>query len=100
MEDMKLVMSVIKSQIESRLAGILLHLIFSFCLLGGLSVAVPGELMGYWEAYKKYKSGNVEWGELVQPTIDLCREGIIVTQYLANILKQKEEDIKRSATLR
>jgi Gamma-glutamyltransferase len=56
--------------------------------------------MGYWEAYKKYKSGNVDWGELVQPTIDLCREGIKVTPYLANLLKQKEEDIKRSATLR
>lgn len=67
--------------------------------VGGLSVAVPGELMGYWEAYKEYKSGNVEWGELVQPTIDLCREGITVTPYLANILKENEEDIKKSATL-
>jgi len=67
--------------------------------VGGLSVAVPGELMGYWEAYKKYKSGNVEWGELVQPTIDLCREGIIVTAYLAKLLEQKEEDIKQSVTL-
>jgi gamma-glutamyltranspeptidase/glutathione hydrolase/leukotriene-C4 hydrolase len=75
-------------------------LIFSFCLLGGLSVAVPGELMGYWEAYKKYKSGNVDWAELVQPTIDLCREGIIVTPYLAKLLKQQEEAIKKSATLR
>ncbi|GFG33537.1 hypothetical protein Cfor_03444 [Coptotermes formosanus] len=67
--------------------------------VGGLSVAVPGELMGYWEAYEKYKSGNVEWRELVQPTIDLCREGIIVTPYLARLLEQKEEDIKRSVTL-
>jgi gamma-glutamyltranspeptidase/glutathione hydrolase/leukotriene-C4 hydrolase len=56
--------------------------------------------MGYWEAYKKYKSGNVQWGELVQPTIDLCREGIMVTPYLARLLKQKEEDIKQSVTLR
>jgi len=67
--------------------------------VGGLSVAVPGELMGYWEAYKKYKSGNIEWRELVQPTIDLCREGITVTPYLAKLLKQKEEDIKQSVTL-
>jgi gamma-glutamyltranspeptidase/glutathione hydrolase/leukotriene-C4 hydrolase len=56
--------------------------------------------MGYWEAYKEYKSGNVEWAELVQPTIDLCREGITVTPYLAKLLKDKEEDIKRSSTLR
>jgi gamma-glutamyltranspeptidase/glutathione hydrolase/leukotriene-C4 hydrolase len=67
---------------------------------GGLSVAVPGELMGYWEAYQEYKSGNVEWGELVQPTIDLCREGITVTPYLEKLLKDREEDIKRSPTLR
>jgi gamma-glutamyltranspeptidase/glutathione hydrolase/leukotriene-C4 hydrolase len=71
-----------------------------FSLPGGLSVAVPGELMGYWEAYKEYKSGNVEWAELVQPTIDLCREGITVTPYLAKLLKDKEEDIKKSSTLR
>jgi len=97
---MKIVTNDRKSQIESRLAGILLHWIFSFCLPGGLSVAVPGELMGYWEAYSKYKSGNLEWGDLVQPTIDLCREGLTVHTYLANILEQKEEDIKQSVTLR
>lgn len=70
------------------------------CIPGGLAVAVPGELMGYWEAYKEYKSGNVEWSELVQPTIALCREGITVTAYLARRLKEKEEDIKQSPTLR
>jgi len=67
--------------------------------IGGLSVAVPGELMGYWEAYKKYKSGNLDWADLVQPTIDLCIDGIIVTPYVAKLLKQQEGAIKRSATL-
>jgi len=56
--------------------------------------------MGYWEAYQKYNSCNVDWVELVQPTIDLCREGITVTPYVAKLLKQKEEDIKQSVTLR
>ncbi|XP_069703106.1 scoloptoxin SSD14-like isoform X2 [Periplaneta americana] len=68
-------------------------------MFGGLSVAVPGELLGYWEAYQRYKSGNVEWSELVQPTIDLCREGITVSAYLESKLKESEEDIKRSPTL-
>ncbi|KAJ4439560.1 hypothetical protein ANN_07687 [Periplaneta americana] len=70
-----------------------------FHVTGGLSVAVPGELLGYWEAYQRYKSGNVEWSELVQPTIDLCREGITVSAYLESKLKESEEDIKRSPTL-
>ncbi|KAJ9582225.1 hypothetical protein L9F63_003435, partial [Diploptera punctata] len=66
---------------------------------GGLAVAVPGELKGYWEAYNRYKSGNVEWADLIQPTIDLCRKGITVTAYFARFLKLKEEDIKNSPTL-
>jgi gamma-glutamyltranspeptidase len=46
---------------------------------GGLAVAVPAELKGYWEAYNKY-GGKVPWKDLVQPTIDLCNNGILVTE--------------------
>ncbi|XP_050301524.1 glutathione hydrolase 1 proenzyme-like isoform X2 [Anthonomus grandis grandis] len=48
---------------------------------GGLSVAVPGELKGYWYLHQEY--GYLPWKDLVQPTIDLCNNGIYVTAFLA-----------------
>lgn len=65
---------------------------------GILSVAVPGELKGYAELHKKY--GRLPWKTLIQPTIDLCRSGHIVTDYLARVLKLKEQAILKSPSLR
>ncbi|CAG9864724.1 unnamed protein product [Phyllotreta striolata] len=42
---------------------------------GGLSVAIPSEIKGYWEMYKNW-GGGVSWRRLLQPTITLCEEGI------------------------
>lgn len=41
--------------------------------VGGLAVAVPGELRGLEEAYKKC-GGGVSWARLVQPSVDIARE--------------------------
>uniref|UniRef100_A0A182Y0C0 Gamma-glutamyltransferase n=1 Tax=Anopheles stephensi TaxID=30069 RepID=A0A182Y0C0_ANOST len=65
---------------------------------GGLAVAVPGELKGYWTLHQQY--GRLEWKELVEPTIRLCREGHQVTGYLERILKGREERIRNEPTLR
>lgn len=64
---------------------------------GGLSVAVPGELMGYWEAHKRF--GRLEWKELIEPTIELCKKGSIITEYLGAILKTKEAEILAEPTM-
>nr|CAI5822248.1 unnamed protein product [Callosobruchus analis] len=50
--------------------------------LGGLAVAVPGELIGYWTLYNRFGKG-VPWADLVQPSIDLCEKGFPVGGFLA-----------------
>jgi len=65
---------------------------------GGLSIAIPGELKGYWEAYQEY--GRLPWHKLVEPTIDLCTKGHRVSSYLASILKRRESIILAEPSLR
>ncbi|KAF3178221.1 hypothetical protein TWF225_007977 [Orbilia oligospora] len=48
---------------------------------GGLAVGIPGEIDGYWKAWKMY--GRVRWEDLFEPSIRLCEEGVRVTRYLA-----------------
>jgi gamma-glutamyltranspeptidase/glutathione hydrolase/leukotriene-C4 hydrolase len=73
-------------------------MIICFYLTGGLSVAVPGELKGYWEAHQKF--GKLPWSRLIEPSIQVCEEGSIITSYLARLLKQEEQRIIDSETMR
>ncbi|XP_076234085.1 glutathione hydrolase 1 proenzyme isoform X2 [Calliopsis andreniformis] len=66
-------------------------------MYGGLAVAVPGELRGYWEAHQKY--GRLPWSDLFEPTISLCAVGSRVNNYLAAYLSRKESMIKAESSL-
>ncbi|XP_057325010.1 scoloptoxin SSD14-like [Microplitis mediator] len=66
-------------------------------MYGGKAVAVPGELLGYWEAHRKY--GRLDWADLFTPTIELCERGALVTSYLAQVLLGKISYIKAEPTL-
>ncbi len=61
------------------------------------SVAVPGELKGIWELYQRY--GSLQWRTLIQPSIDLCRNGHVVSRYFGDVLKLREETIKSQESL-
>uniref|UniRef100_A0A0K8TPF4 Putative gamma-glutamyltransferase n=1 Tax=Tabanus bromius TaxID=304241 RepID=A0A0K8TPF4_TABBR len=65
---------------------------------GGLAVAVPGELKGYWALHRKY--GKFPWKRLIEPSIKLCREGHVVSQFLARVLKLKEVIVMGTESLR
>lgn len=65
---------------------------------GGLSVAVPGELKGYWEAWSQY--GKLEWKRLFQPTVELCEKGIPVNAYVASAISRAKEDIFKNPSLK
>lgn len=64
---------------------------------GILSVGVPGELKGYYEMHKRF--GRLPWKTLIQPTIDLCRSGHIVTDYLERVMRLKRKNIFGSPSL-
>ena len=44
---------------------------------GMRNVAVPGTVMGFWEAHQRF--GSMPWSELVQPAIKLAEEGYVLT---------------------
>ncbi|XP_011312597.1 gamma-glutamyltranspeptidase 1 [Fopius arisanus] len=69
----------------------------SLSFFGGLAIAVPGELAGYWEAHQKY--GKLPWKDLFEPTIALCSEGVVINEYLASHLKSKEHLILEQPSL-
>ncbi|KZC06406.1 PREDICTED: gamma-glutamyltranspeptidase 1-like [Dufourea novaeangliae] len=69
----------------------------NLAMYGGLAIAVPGELRGYWEAHQKY--GKLPWSELFEPTISLCATGSRVNNYLATYLSNKESMIRAESSL-
>ncbi|CAH1112677.1 unnamed protein product [Psylliodes chrysocephalus] len=68
-------------------------------LRGGSSVAVPGELRGYWELYKRF-GGGLPWKDLVQPTLDICKNGQFVTEFLETRFKIRKELLYNDPTMR
>jgi gamma-glutamyltranspeptidase/glutathione hydrolase len=54
---------------------------------GAMSVAVPGNVLGFWEASVRW--GSMPWADLLAPAVRLAREGVILNEaqgYLHEIL--------------
>ena len=68
--------------------------------LGGLAIAVPSQVKGLWEAKQKYGNPQVSWKSLIQPSIDLCLQGIPVTYSMAKSLEAKKEQILKDPGMR
>ncbi len=58
--------------------------------LGPLAVGVPGTVAGLWLAHRN--RGSVEWSRLVQPAINLAREGFPVSWALMPFLEKLATD--------
>lgn len=61
---------------------------------GFRAIATPGEIAGYWLAFKRYGSGQISWYDLLKPSIDLCRNGVPVSKYLGYVLGVKEKHFR------
>ncbi|CAF1381952.1 unnamed protein product, partial [Adineta steineri] len=65
---------------------------------GGLSIGIPGEIAGYWNAHKQY--GKLPWSALFRPAIDMCNEGIIVQKALAFSILQNKNKLYENKSFR
>ncbi|GFY49597.1 glutathione hydrolase 1 proenzyme [Trichonephila inaurata madagascariensis] len=63
----------------------------SLARMGGLAIAVPGEVAGYEHIHDRF--GSLPWKELFLPAIKMCREGMEVNTHLAKALKAKQSFI-------
>uniref|UniRef100_A0A0R3RPJ3 Gamma-glutamyltranspeptidase 1 n=1 Tax=Elaeophora elaphi TaxID=1147741 RepID=A0A0R3RPJ3_9BILA len=61
---------------------------------GFRAIATPGEIAGYWLSFKRFGSGKISWYDLIKPSIDLCRYGVPVSQYLGYVLGVKEKHFR------
>jgi len=56
--------------------------------VGGLAVAVPGEVHGLWTAHQLY--GRLPWADLFAPAIALNEEGFAISPRLAQAMQSAE----------
>lgn len=69
-------------------------------VFGYRSIAIPGELHGYYTAFSKHGSGRITWESLFQPAIDLARNGFPVSSNLAMVLQKLEHKIREDEDMR
>lgn len=62
-----------------------------------LSIAVPGELAAYHEAHRLY--GSLAWSDIIQPTVNLCQRGYLLTRHQHDALYLNEDMIRKDKLL-
>jgi gamma-glutamyltranspeptidase/glutathione hydrolase len=58
-----------------------------------LSAGVPGTVAGLWRAHQDY--GRMPWKRVVEPAVQLARDGFVMTYDLAGLLASRKERLCR-----
>ncbi|KAI5966608.1 hypothetical protein KGF57_000572 [Candida theae] len=64
---------------------------FVLSKIGGLAIAIPGELKGLDELYKRHGSGRLSWKQLFQPVIDLNERGWNCSKVFETVVAKEDE---------
>ncbi len=67
-------------------------------LVGGLAVGVPGTVRGFYQFHQKY--GQLSWNDVLQPAIQLAKDGFVINEYLENSFKNKARSLKQFPSTR
>lgn len=62
---------------------------------GHLSVGIPASVAGMVELFDKYGSKNITWQELIEPSIQLAQNGILLTENEANKLNDYQKEFEK-----
>lgn len=65
---------------------------------GIMSVAVPTEVKGYGAMHDRF--GRLPWADVVQPAIDMCRNGFPITPFLGVVLETHSKMVQDSPAFR
>ncbi len=68
------------------------NIIKGMSLVGAMAIGVPGTIAGIFEVHNKYGSLPIE--TLFQPSIDLAKNGVIVTEKQSNRIKRHQNSFK------
>lgn len=60
---------------------------------GALAVGVPGTVAGMYALHQQF--GKLEWKKIIQPSIDLAKKGVIVTEKEADKFNENQNEFKK-----
>lgn len=63
--------------------------------VGYRASGVPGTPAGLDMAFQKYGSKKLKWSQLVEPSVNLARDGYVLTARLANLFKSYKETLTK-----
>ena len=64
---------------------------------GPLASGVPGFVAGTWELKQRLGNPAVSWEQLIQPSVDMCFEGITVNNHAYHMMHQVLTKIKEAS---